>query len=115
MSNQWEGGKGDRNRTENLKAWRDNYDKIFGQKKVVNVAPSGTLPEWKTMDQKWTAVEDSDGSFSFKLSYDATPAETKLEECLDFLKNIDLEEYPVQAAKELYKKLSPKGEGQKIP
>ena len=33
MSNQWEGGKGDRNRTEDIKAWRDNYDKIFRGKK----------------------------------------------------------------------------------
>ena len=103
--------KGDRNRTEDLKAWRDNYDKIFGGKKVVNVAPSGTLPQWETRHPKWEATEDTDGSFSFKLSYDAISAESKLEECLDFLKNIDLEEYPVQAAKELYKKLSPKGEG----
>lgn len=38
---------------------------------------------------------------------DKDPVETEptvMDEIIDFLKNVDLEEYPVQRAKELYKK-----------
>jgi len=83
MSNQWEGGKGDRNRTEDIQAWRDNYDKIFGKKKVVVIDEVEPDNETKKI-QLYTYAE--------------------IEDIIDFLKNIDLEEYPIQKAKELYKK-----------
>lgn len=67
-----DGGKGDRNRVENLKAWRENYEKIFGNR---------DLPNQKE--------EEPDVLF---------------DEIVDFLKNIDSEEYPVQRGQELYKK-----------
>lgn len=80
MSNQWQGGKGDRNRIENLKAWRKNYDKVFGKKEpeerekpLTQVQIDRRLKEWKTM--------------------------------YDFLDNICLYEYPIQEAKELIKKI----------
>ena len=78
MSDQWEGGKGDRNRTEDIKAWRDNYDKIFRGKKEVE-------PDNETKKIQLYTYED-------------------IEDIINFLKYIDLEEYPVQTAKELYKK-----------
>ena len=65
-----DGGKGDRNRVENLKAWRENYDRIFGSRE---------LPK----------QEEPDVLF---------------DEIVDFLKNIDSEEYPIQRGQELYKK-----------
>ena len=79
MSNQWEGGKGDRNRTEDIKAWRDNYDKIFrGKKEEVE-------PDNETKKIQLYTYKD-------------------IEDIIKFLQYIDLEEYPVQRAKELYKK-----------
>lgn len=33
MSDEWIGGKGDRRRNPNDKAYRDNWEKIFGEKK----------------------------------------------------------------------------------
>jgi len=79
MSNQWEGGKGDRNRTEDIQAWRDNYDKIFrGKKEEVQ-------PDNETKKIQLYTYEE-------------------IEEIIKFLQYIDLEEYPVQRAKELYKK-----------
>jgi len=76
MSNEWGGGKGDRNRVDDRTAYADNYDKIFG---------------------KASAVEDAADVMS-KHEPDI------YEEIIQFLKHIDLEEYPVQKAKELYKK-----------
>ena len=35
MSDQWIGGKGDKRRNPNDKAYRDNWEKIFGKKKPV--------------------------------------------------------------------------------
>ena len=35
MSNEWIGGKGDRRRNPNDKAYADNWEKIFGKKKPV--------------------------------------------------------------------------------
>ena len=79
MSNQWEGGKGDRNRTEDIQAWRANYDRIFrGKKEEVK-------PDNETKKIQLYTYED-------------------IEDIINFLKHIDLEEYPVQKAKELYKK-----------
>jgi len=36
MSGQWEGGKGSRQRSVDTKKYNDNYDAIFGKKKVEN-------------------------------------------------------------------------------
>lgn len=74
MSGQWEGGKGDRNRSNNDK-YKDNYDKIFG-KEVVDLET-----------RKITIYTYED-----------------IREIIEFLEHIDLEEFPVQKAKELYKK-----------
>lgn len=97
MSDQWHGGKGDKPRAGSDRAkYENNWSTIFGRDKkepvMVNVAPSGTLPEWQE-------VEDFQMSFDFEDTL--TEREVAL---LNFLKNIDLQEYPVQAAKELYKK-----------
>ena len=35
MSDQWIGGKGDKRRNPNDKAYRDNWEKIFGKKNPV--------------------------------------------------------------------------------
>lgn len=95
MSNQWHGGKGDKPRAGSDRTkYENNWQNIFGKKEpaLVNVAPSGTLPEWQE-------VENFQMSFDFEDNF--TEREVAL---LYFLKNIDLQEYPVQAAKELYKK-----------
>lgn len=34
MSNQWTGGKGDKNRTSNYRMYTSNYDKIFSTKAI---------------------------------------------------------------------------------
>ena len=36
MSGQWEGGKGSRQRAVDTQKYNDNYDAIFGKKKVEN-------------------------------------------------------------------------------
>ena len=36
MSGQWEGGKGSRQRSVDTQKYNDNYDAIFGKKKVEN-------------------------------------------------------------------------------
>ena len=36
MSGQWEGGKGSRQRSVDAQKYNDNYDAIFGKKKVEN-------------------------------------------------------------------------------
>ena len=97
MSDQWHGGKGDKPRVGSDRTkYENNWKNIFGKDKeepvMVNVAPSGTLPEWQEVDD-------------FQMSFDFEDTLTEREVALlNFLKNIDEEEYPVQAAKELYKK-----------
>jgi hypothetical protein len=80
MSDATHGGKGDRNRVNDLDAWRENYDKIFGKTRTV-------------------IVEDKTPSSASKEIYNDV-----IEEIVQFLKHIDSEEYPVEKAKELYKK-----------
>jgi len=89
MSDQWHGGKGDKPRVGSDRTkYENNWKNIFGKEEPIVV----NVPEWQE-------VENFQVSFDFEDNF--TEREVAL---LNFLKNIDLQEYPVQAAKELYKK-----------
>jgi len=85
MSDQWQGGKGDRNRSNNT-TFRDGWDVIFGKEK-----------------NNIECVTPSKKAFLERLEMEAREREV-MEEIIKFLEFIDLQEYPVQRAKELYKK-----------
>lgn len=112
MSNEWEGGKGDRNRTENLRAWRENYDKIFGKRDLNYESdnplerpsePSAVDDAADVMSQNIECLTPAKKAVLERMENDAKERAV-IKEILDFLQHIDLEEYPVQKAKELYKK-----------
>lgn len=106
-----DGGKGDRNRIENLKAWRENYDKIFG-KRDLNYESDNPLERPSepsaVVETAWVTsniecLTPSKKAMLDRMYVDAMERAV-LREILEFLEHIDLEEYPVQKAKELYKK-----------
>ena len=105
MSNEWQGGKGDRNRIENLQAWRENYDKIFGKSKDLN--GDGQVDQYddgeKVVEHNIECLTPAKKAVLQRMENDAKERAV-MKEILNFLEHIELEEYPVQKAKELYKK-----------
>jgi hypothetical protein len=101
-----DGGKGDRNRVENLKAWRENYDKIFGKSRDLN--GDGQVDQYddgeKVVDTSNIECLTPAKKAVLDRMYVDARERAVLREILEFLEHIDLEEYPVQKAKELYKK-----------
>jgi len=85
MGDATHGGKGDRNRSNNT-TFRNGWDAIFGNEK-----------------NNIECVTPSKKAFLERLEMEAREREV-MEEIIKFLEFIDLQEYPVQRAKELYKK-----------
>lgn len=72
--------KGDRNRTADREQFWKNYEKVFGGK------------DYEQREKPLTQVQIDRRLKEWKIMY-------------DFLKNVDLYEYPVQEAKEIAKKI----------
>jgi hypothetical protein len=97
VSNASHGGKGDRNRSNNT-SFRTGWDAIFAVQETIS-------------DEDYEPVEEnniecmtpSKKAFLDQLEMKSKEREV-LSEIIKFLEHIDLEEYPVQKAKELYKK-----------
>tara|TARA_A200000159_G_scaffold83088_1_gene76833 strand:- start:273 stop:542 length:270 start_codon:yes stop_codon:yes gene_type:complete len=86
MSDQWQGGKGDRNRSNNT-TFRNGWDAIFGVRETIS---------------------DRDYKEVFEAPLTQVQIDRKLKEwgmMYDCLQNISLYEYPVEEAKALLKQI----------
>mgnify|MGYP000200193755 CR=1 FL=1 len=97
MSNASHGGKGDRNRSNNT-SFRTGWDAIFALKETISDEDYEPVEEINI-----ECVTPSKKAFLERLEMQAKEREV-MEEIIKFLEFIDLQEYPVQRAKELYKK-----------
>lgn len=96
MGNATHGGKGDRDRTADKEKFSDNYDRIFrgaASETETDCAPAETEPEDAPLVQDQTKSSASEEIYN-----------EVIEEIVRFLKYIESEEYPIQKARELYKK-----------
>tara|TARA_B110000858_G_scaffold22243_1_gene22466 strand:- start:282 stop:602 length:321 start_codon:yes stop_codon:yes gene_type:complete len=102
MSEASHGGKGDKSRIKDRSGYAHNWDTVFGRKKespLLDVIDQAMQDLHETYPQTMESLDDDHTSL-----WNDDPAKVLREWSImmDFLRDLQYEDYPVQAAKELY-------------